>query len=409
MNNIYDLYSCTTNDNPKYEVHVVSLPGSFYKKNTNEISIVPRGPVVKPIILVLTTNSPYTTQSWKIETPVGINKVLFGGSSTVENKSSSKCDFRVFHKVNLKNGDGSDQKTSELLRSVYDDYGPITSVTAYQFYRGASDLSVLKIILSVGGNPLQVLPHGYTYKLSSNCTEGMLDCPLMNPQPTAISSGVQTDSWTQWSSCTKTCDIGTQSRCRYNNTNQNIEYEEQYCNTQYCPGVDLSCNTTYDCHRQQPRGSLSFECKNKVCRCSLGDEYNKYNCFGKVGNCVIREEPQTALGYKDPSDAYSNHNQLQSCTTNDNSIYELHVIRIFGIDEVYEVSVKPRGPVSKPIILVLISYSGSSVHWRLDTPVGLYKVLIGGFRSINKTVEKNSSSKCSFEATQRFDIGYFFV
>ncbi|VDI18024.1 Hypothetical predicted protein [Mytilus galloprovincialis] len=234
----------------------------------------------------------------------------------------------------------------------------------------------------------------------------MLDCPLMNPQPTAISSGVQTDSWTQWSSCTKTCDIGIQSRCRYNNTNQNIEYEEQYCNTQYCPGVDLSCNTTYDCHRQT-RWSLYFECKNNVCRCSLGDEYNKYNCFGKVGNCVIREEPQTALGYKDPSDAYSNHNQLQSCTTNDNSIYELHVIRIFGIDEVYEVSVKPRGPVSKPIILVLISYSGSSVHWRLDTPVGLYKVLIGGFRSINKTVEKNSSSKCSFEATQRFDIGYF--
>ncbi|CAG2247103.1 unnamed protein product [Mytilus edulis] len=179
-------------------------------------------------------------------------------------------------------------------------------------------------------------------------------------------TGVQTDSWTQWSSCTKTCDIGTQSRCRYNNTNQNIEYEEQYCNTQYCPGVDLSCNTTYDCHRQQPRGSLSFECKNKVCRCSLGDEYNKYNCFGKVGNCVIREEPQTALGYKDPSDAYSNHNQLQSCTTNDNSIYELHVIRIFGIDEVYE-----------------------------------------GFRSINKTVEKEFIIKCSFEATQRFDIGYF--
>ncbi|XP_076078131.1 uncharacterized protein LOC143048363 isoform X1 [Mytilus galloprovincialis] len=409
--NRYHLYSCTTNDNPKYEVHVVSLPECFTaecfnKTNTNEISIVPRGPVVKPIILVLTSNSHLTTHSWKIETPVGINKVMFGRFSTVENKSSSKCDFRVFQKLNLKTGDGTDKETSELLRSVYDDYGPITSVTAYRFHRVAS---VFKIILSVGGNPLQVLPHGYTYKVSSNCTEGMLDCPLMNPQTTAISSSVQTYSWTQWSSCTKTCNIGTQSRCRYNNALQKIEYEEQYCNTQYCPGVDLSCNTTNDCLRQTGWSSafMNTECKNNVCRCSLEDKYNKHNCFGEVGNCVIRKEPQTALGYKDPSDTYPYPIlELESCTTNDNSVYELHVISIFGLDEIYEVSIKPRGPVSKPIILVLISCS--SVHWRLETPVGLYKVLIVGCRYSNTTVEKNSSSKCSFEATQRSDIRHFF-
>ncbi|CAC5376155.1 unnamed protein product [Mytilus coruscus] len=398
----YDLYSCTTNDNPQYEVHVVYLSGSF-AEDTYEISIVPRGPVVKPIILVLTSDSYYTLH-WKIETPVGINKVLYGGSSyasTVEKKSSSKCAFRVFKKSDLKSGDGTNKATSELLSSVYDDYGPVTSFTGYESLRGAS---VFRIILSVGGNPLQVLPYGYTYKVSSNCREGMLDCPLMNQQLTTSPSSVQIDSWTQWSSCTKTCNIGTQSRCRYNNALHKIEYEEQYCNTQFCPGIDISCNTTSECHRQAGWSS-SIECKNNVCRCSLGDGYNMYNCFGEVGNCGIREEPQTALGYKDPSDSYSSHIfKLKSCTTNDNSRYELHVISIFGSDENYEISIKPRGPVIKPIILVLISFS--SIHWQIDTPVELYKVLIGGFRFSDHTVEKNSSSKCSFEATKRSDIGY---
>ncbi|VDI32624.1 Hypothetical predicted protein, partial [Mytilus galloprovincialis] len=254
----YDLYSCTTNDNPKYEVHVVSI-GSF-SENTYEISIVPRGPVIKPIILVLTSDSYYTTTHWMIESPVGINKVLYGGSSdasTVEKKSSSKCDFRVFRMSDLKAGNGMDKHTSELLSSVYEDYGPITSFTGYESLRGAP---VFRIILSVGGNPLQVLPQGYTYIVSSNCTAGMLDCPLMNQQFTSPSS-VQTDSWTQWSSCTKTCDIGTQSRCRYNNAVDKIGYEEQYCNTQSCPGVDLSCNTTNDC-RKQKGWSYNYKCKN---------------------------------------------------------------------------------------------------------------------------------------------------
>ncbi|OPL32859.1 hypothetical protein AM593_09178, partial [Mytilus galloprovincialis] len=192
----YDLYSCTTNDNPKYEVHVVSI-GSF-SENTYEISIVPRGPVIKPIILVLTSDSYYTTTHWMIESSVGINKVLYGGqskhfvkilwklneqnkigqdvgyhfnrffigssdASTVEKKSSSKCDFRVFRMSDLKAGNGMDKHTSELLSSVYEDYGPITSFTGYESLRGAP---VFRIILSVGGNPLQVLPQGYTMNFS---------------------------------------------------------------------------------------------------------------------------------------------------------------------------------------------------------------------------------------------------
>lgn len=94
------------------------------------------------------------------------NANLLQGSSyastlTVEKKSSSKCDFRVFQKLDLEHGYGGNKQLlySKLLRSIYDDYGPITSFTWYESLRGAS---VFRIILSVGGNPLQVLPHGYT-------------------------------------------------------------------------------------------------------------------------------------------------------------------------------------------------------------------------------------------------------
>ncbi|VDI32625.1 Hypothetical predicted protein [Mytilus galloprovincialis] len=330
-------------------------------------------------------------------------KKLFGSSnpSTVGKQKSSKCEFRAFQRLDWikKTGYGREEYTSELLRSITEDFGPITSFTGY--YQ-LSDKLVFRIILHVGGNPLQVIPFRDTYMVSSNCTEGILDCPLMNQQLSSP-SGVQKGSWTQWSSCTKTCNIGTQTRCRYNKTLQKIEYEEQYCNTQYCPGEDLSCNMTTDCPRQAG-WSYNIECKNHVCRCSLGDGHNKYNCFGEVGNCVIREKSQTALGYA-PLESYL---ELKSCTTNDNTRYELHVISTFGgPNDVFEITIKPRGPVIKPIILVLMS--DLSIIWKIDTPVGLYKVLYGGRDYGNRTVVKvvkNSSSKCSFEATKRSDIAH---
>ncbi|VDH93410.1 Hypothetical predicted protein [Mytilus galloprovincialis] len=211
-------------------------------------------------------------------------------------------------------------------------------------------------------------------------------------------TGVPKDSWTQWSSCTKTCDIGTQTRCRYNHALRKIEYEEQYCNTKYCPGVDLSCNTKIDCHRQAG-WSYNIECKNNVCRCSLGEGHNKrgWKLFD------TREFP-IALGYA-PSESYLEH---KSCTTSDNSRYELYVINTFGgPDDLFEITFKPRGLVIKPIILVLVSYW--SIIWKINTSVGLYKVLYGGRDFDNQTVVKvvkNSSSKCSFEATKRSDIAH---
>ena len=102
-----------------------------------------------------------------------------------------------------------------------------------------------------------------------------------------------------------------------------------------------------------------------------------YN-VAEVGNCVIREEPPTGLGYKDPSATYPNYGyKLNSCTTADNTNYEAHVIGIYGdrTYNIYEVFVRQRGPITKPVILVLTSYI--TTHWRVDTSVSLHKVLYG--------------------------------
>lgn len=101
-----------------------------------------------------------------------------------------------------------------------------------------------------------------------------------------------------------------------------------------------------------------------------------YN-LAEVGNCSIRENPPTALGYKDPKGTYRYSYQLNSCTTNDNSHYEVHLIGIFGSsnNNNYEIYVRPRGPVTKPIILVLTSYK--TTNWIIDTSVYIETVLYG--------------------------------
>ena len=103
-----------------------------------------------------------------------------------------------------------------------------------------------------------------------------------------------------------------------------------------------------------------------------------------VGNCSVRENPPTAIGYKDFTVRYQGYEyELNSCTTAYNSVYEVHVVGIYGDDKfnTYEVSVRPRGPVTKPVILVLTSFL--TTHWKIDTPINLYRV----FYSVSSTVQ----------------------
>ena len=98
----------------------------------------------------------------------------------------------------------------------------------------------------------------------------------------------------------------------------------------------------------------------------------------EVGNCSIRKDPPTALGYRDPSASYpSSGYSLYSCTTNDNSVYEVHVIGIYGdsVHNTYEVSVLPRGAVTKPIVLILTSVR--TTHWKVHTAVDTLEVVYG--------------------------------
>ena len=85
----------------------------------------------------------------------------------------------------------------------------------------------------------------------------------------------------------------------------------------------------------------------------------------------------TALGYKDPDVTYRYSYKLNSCTADDNNNTEVHVIGIYGDDcyNNYTITVLPRGPITKPIILVLTSLR--KTHWIIDTSVDVEKVLYG--------------------------------
>ena len=96
----------------------------------------------------------------------------------------------------------------------------------------------------------------------------------------------------------------------------------------------------------------------------------------EYGNCTIRKDPPTAIGFRDPFFTSSLSFDLKSCTTSDNLEYELHVIiissNVFSVNNTYEVVIRPRGPVTKPIVLVLSSIEIK--HWKINTPVYLSKV-----------------------------------
>lgn len=102
-----------------------------------------------------------------------------------------------------------------------------------------------------------------------------------------------------------------------------------------------------------------------------------FHILAQYGNCIIRRNPPTSLGYKDPDMYYRSASNLYSCTTRGNSKSEIHVIGIYGsrYENEYMISVLPRGPITKPIILVLVAYYPT--YWKINTTVDLEEVLYG--------------------------------
>ena len=82
-------------------------------------------------------------------------------SSTVEQLSSSQCVFSSIKRSDLTFGYGRDTgggHTKQVLTQIVDDFGPITSYTGYY---ELSSTPTSRILLKIGGNPLQVLPHDF--------------------------------------------------------------------------------------------------------------------------------------------------------------------------------------------------------------------------------------------------------
>lgn len=97
----------------------------------------------------------------------------------------------------------------------------------------------------------------------------------------------------------------------------------------------------------------------------------------RYGNCIIRPNPLSALGYRDPS-VTSEYKALYSCTANDNPIFEVHVIAILASNSLrneYNIAVVAKGEPTKPIILILTSSAG--INWKINSQVGIYKVIYG--------------------------------
>ncbi|XP_061164183.1 uncharacterized protein LOC133173223 [Saccostrea echinata] len=199
--------------------------------------------------------------------------------------------------------------------------------------------------------------------------------------------------WTSWSSCSKSCGVGTQNRTKM--SDGEIMREEQFCNLQYCPGIGVSCSGRY-CHQFDGMA----DCINKVCICRVGRNwyqydysryYNKYNCYPEVGNCIIRESPQFALAHvQSLKYGYT----LRSCVANDNPHYEVHMIGIYGDSwSEYKIVIHPRGEVKKPLVLVLSSYHSTS--WWIDTSVHIDSIIYGSTRdSASQPINLYDNSKC---------------
>lgn len=74
-----DMYSCTADDNPVYEVHVVAVHSRNSENQNVNITVKQRGLVTKPIVIVLTS---YNLSKWWVLSGVPLYRVITNVSTS---------------------------------------------------------------------------------------------------------------------------------------------------------------------------------------------------------------------------------------------------------------------------------------------------------------------------------------
>ncbi|KAK3090466.1 hypothetical protein FSP39_012113 [Pinctada imbricata] len=383
----YRLHSCTANDNDKYEVHMVGIYGDRVNSDMR-IRLIPRDVISKPIILILTS---YESTRWEVDSPVPIQMVSYGGYRSSSVTFTNNTATEVVQNPSYGYGyGGSTGKTVDNLKLVASSYGPVTSFTGY--YELDPPHPTIEIL--VGGNPLEAKTEIFPpFKLTT--------APA-TLSTTSASTVSDKSTWSVWTACSRPCDVGTQSRNRTFNDRSEEEY--QYCNLQSCINTAQGrCNADRGIVACWHFTSLAT-CISGQCLCQRS-YYNNYTCLPEVGNCSIRKNPVTAIGRAIKSSRTHSGYELNSCTTNDNSNYEVHVIGMYGSrrNNMVKVNLVERAPVTKPIILILASYEAT--HWEIQTTNKIQKLIMSYFRS-GGSLDYNSSMVYAAESDKSYGYGY---
>ncbi|CAH1273758.1 Hypp5196 [Branchiostoma lanceolatum] len=187
--------------------------------------------------------------------------------------------------------------------------------------------------------------------------------------------------WTEWGPCNASCDGGLRTRKRTTCSSPGQCSEEtsyRHCGLHPCPVFKACGSGRWPCYASYAGRQ---ECRDGQCVCTA-ENYNLYTCEVEVGNCTIfRGAASVGLGVAAPGTYRLG--PRNSCVTDDNKDKEVHVIGTYGNatynsfrtpdrlvpKDWFNVKLVQRGPLTKPLVLVMASYYPMS--WDLDIPDGV--------------------------------------
>ncbi|XP_078692694.1 uncharacterized protein LOC144922630 [Branchiostoma floridae x Branchiostoma belcheri] len=190
--------------------------------------------------------------------------------------------------------------------------------------------------------------------------------------------------WTEWGPCNVSCDGGLRTRTRTKCSSPGQCAEEtsyRHCGLHPCPVYKACGSGNFPCYASYARRQ---ECRNGLCVCTA-ENYNLYTCEVEVGNCTIfRGSESVGLGVAVPG-TYRLGTR-NSCVTDDNREREVHVIGTYGNStynsyrtpdrlvpkDAFNVKLVQRGPLTKPLVLVMASYY--PMAWNLELPEGVTNI-----------------------------------